>query len=82
MKEDRHGAMVFIFLKVFLMVGMESLKLSSRSFIEGMCVVTRAPVVMIRRGSTFEPLAIRLAISGLYLFIFVVSVSGENWSLQ
>ena len=32
-------AIVFMFLKVFLMVGIGILKLSASSFIDGMCVV-------------------------------------------
>ena len=70
-------AMVFIFLKVFLMVGMGILKLSSSSFIDGMCVVALAPALMTMRGSTFHPLVMILAINGLYLSILASSVSGR-----
>ncbi|KAG0594393.1 hypothetical protein M758_UG073600 [Ceratodon purpureus] len=75
-------AMVFMFLKVFLMVSHGILKLSASSFIEGMCVVALAPAVMTIRGLTFHPLAVRLAISGLYLLVLASNVSGENLSLQ
>ncbi|KAG0565947.1 hypothetical protein KC19_7G025900 [Ceratodon purpureus] len=75
-------AIVFMFLKVFLMVSHGILKLSASSFIEGMCVVALAPAVMTMRGSTFHPLAVRLAISGLYLLVLATNVSGENLSLQ
>ena len=48
-------AMVFMFLKVFLTVGMDILKLSLSSFIDGMCVVALALAVMTIRGWTFHP---------------------------
>ena len=75
-------AMVFIFLKVFLMVSMGILKLSSSNFIDGMCVVALAPALITMRGSTFHPLAVMLAINELYLLVLASSVSGENRSLQ
>ena len=75
-------AIVFMFLKVFLMVGIGILKLSTSSFIDGMCVVALAPAVMTIRGSTFHPLAVITAINGLYLLVLASSVSGENLSLQ
>ena len=75
-------AIVFMFLKVFLMVGKGILKLSTSSFIDGMCVVALAPAVMTIRGSTFHPLAVILAINGLYLLVLASNVSGENLSLQ
>ena len=65
-------AIVLMFLKVFLMVGIGILNLSSTDFIDGMCVVALA----------FHPLAATLSISGLYLLFFTSSVSGENLSLQ
>ncbi|KAG0585479.1 hypothetical protein KC19_2G014900 [Ceratodon purpureus] len=34
------------------------------------------------RGSTFHPLAVILAINGLYLLVLASNVSGENLSLQ
>ena len=74
-------AMVFMFLKVFLMVVIGILKLSTSSFIDGMCVVALAPDVMTIRGSTFHPLATILAINGLYLLVLASSVFGENMSL-
>ena len=75
-------AMLFMFLKVLLMVGIGILNLFSSAFIDGMCVVALAPEVIIIRGSTFHPLAVMLSISGLYLLFFASSVSGENLSLQ
>ena len=75
-------AIVFMFLKVFLMVVIGILKLSTSSFIDGMCVVALAPAVMTIRGSTFHPLATILAINGLYLLVLASSVYGENLSLQ
>ena len=62
-------AIVFMFLKVFLMVVIGILKLSTSSFIDGMCVVALAPTVMTIRGSTFHSLATILAINGLYLLV-------------
>jgi hypothetical protein len=75
-------AIVLMFLKVFLMVGMGILNLFSSAFIDGMCVVALAPAVIIIRGSTFHPLAAILSINGRYFLLFVSSVSGENLSLQ
>ena len=75
-------AMVLMFLKVFLMVGIGILNLFSSDFIDGICVVALAPEVMIMRGSTFHPLAVILSINGLYLLFFASRVSGENLSLQ
>jgi hypothetical protein len=75
-------AIVLMFLKVFLMIGIGILNLFSSDFIEGMCVVALAPAVIIIRGSTFHPLAAILSINGLYLLFFASSVSGENLSLQ
>ena len=75
-------AIVLMFLKVFLMVGMGILNLSSSDFIDGMCVVALAPAVIIIRGSTLHPLAAIHSINGLYLLFFASSVSGENLSLQ
>ena len=43
-------AIVLMFLKVILMVGIGILKLFSSGFIEGMCVVALAPAVIILRG--------------------------------
>jgi hypothetical protein len=75
-------AIVLMFLKVFLMVGVGILNLFSRDFMDGMCVVALAPAVIIIRGSIFHPLAAILSINGLYLLFFASSVSGENLSLQ
>ena len=75
-------AIVFMFLKVFLMVGIGIWNFSSSDFIDGMCVVALAPAVMTIRGSTFHPRAVILAISGLYLLFLASSVPGENLSFQ
>ena len=56
-------AMVFIFLKKILMVGMDILKFSSSNFIDGMCVVALAPLMTIS-GLTFHRLAMIEAING------------------
>ena len=71
-------AIVLMFLKVFLVVGIGILNLFSSDFIDGMCVVE----VITIRGSTFHPLAVILSINGLYLLFFASSVYGENLSLQ
>jgi hypothetical protein len=75
-------AIVLMFLKVFLMIGIGIFNLFSSDFIEGMCVVALAPAVIIIRGSTFHPLAAILSINGLYLLFFASSVLGENLSLH
>jgi hypothetical protein len=75
-------AIVLMFLKVFLMVGIGILNLFSSAFIDGMCVVALAPAVIVIRGSTFHSLAAILSINGLYLLFFASNVSGENLSLQ
>jgi hypothetical protein len=75
-------AIVLIFLKVFLMVGIGILNLFSSDFIDGMCVVALAPAVIMIRGSTFHPLAAILSINGLYFLFFASIVYGENLSLQ
>ena len=56
------------------MVGIGILKLVSSNFIDGMCVVALAPAVMTIRGSTFHPLAAILAISGMYVFDFLLQL--------
>ena len=75
-------AMVLIFLKVFLMVTMGSLRLVSRISIDAMWVVALAPAVMTISGSIFHPLAAILSISGLYLVVFASIAYGENLLLQ
>ena len=50
-------AMVLMFLKEFLMVGVGILNLFSSDLIDGMCVVALAPPMIIIRGWTFHPLA-------------------------
>ena len=66
-------AIVLMFLKVFLMVGMGILNLFSSAFIDGMCVVALAPAVIIIRGSAFHPLATIVSINGRY-FLFLCRV--------
>ena len=44
-------AIVFMFLKVFLMIGIGILNFFSMDFIEGMCVVALAPAVIMIMGS-------------------------------
>ena len=75
-------AIVLMFLKVFRMDNIRSLNLSSRSFIEGMCVAAMAPVVITMSGPIFQPRPSMLSISGLYLLTLASSVAGENISLQ
>ena len=75
-------AIVFMFLKVFLMIGIGILNLFSIDFIEGMCVVALAPAVIIIMGSTFHPRAAILSSNALYLLFFASIASGENLSLQ
>jgi hypothetical protein len=75
-------AIVLMFLKVFLMVGIRILNLFSSDFIDGMCVVALAPEVIMIKGSTSHPLAAMLSINGLYLLCFASSIYGENLSLQ
>ena len=75
-------AIVLMFLKVFLMVGIGILKLFLSDFIDEMCVVAMAHALMMIRGLTFHPLATILAIGGKYLLFFASSVSSENMSLQ
>jgi hypothetical protein len=75
-------AIVLMFLKVFLMVGICILNFFSSAFIDGICAVALAPAVIIIRGSTFHPLAAMLSINGLYLLFFASSVSGDNLSLH
>ena len=56
-------AMVSIPLKVCFIIFYGILSFSSKIFIEGMCVVALAPVVMIISGSTFHPLLVMFSIS-------------------
>ena len=75
-------AMVLIFLKVFLMVAIGILRVSSSVFIDGMWAVAQAPAVITISGSIFQPLEAMLSISGLYLLVFNSVASLENLSLQ
>ena len=56
--------MVFISLKVYLKALGRILNIFFRIFMEDMCVVALAPTIMIIKGSTFDPLFIRLLING------------------
>ena len=75
-------AMVLMFLKVLRMDDIGSLNLSSSNFIDGMCVVALAHVVITMSGSIFHPRAAMFSISGFYLLALASSVSGENLSLH
>ena len=75
-------AMMLISMKVCLIVSFGILNFSSKIFIEGVCVVALAPVVMTISGSTFHPLLVMLSISGWYFSILRVMISGEYLSLQ
>jgi hypothetical protein len=84
-EEDGHGILYgngIDVLKVFRMFGIGILKFSSRIFIDGVCVASRAPAVITMSGSIFQPLGVMFSIRGLYLLILASSVSGENLSLQ
>jgi hypothetical protein len=50
-------AIVLMFLKVFLMVGIGILNLFSSDFIDGMCVVALAPAVIIMQRFVYVILA-------------------------
>jgi hypothetical protein len=55
-EEDRHGILYgngIDVKKVFLMVGIGSLNLSSSIFIDGVCVAALAPAVITMSGSIF-----------------------------
>ena len=56
--------MVLISLKLCLIFFFDILKLSSKIFIEGMCVVALALAVMTINGSTLHPLLVMLSTSG------------------
>ena len=58
------------------------LNFSSKTFIEGICVVALALAIMTISGSTSHPLLVMLSISGWYFSIFLTIVLGENLSLQ
>ena len=59
-------AMLFISLNVYFMVVSGILKVVSRSFIDGACVVPLAPTVMTMSGSTFHPRSMMLSRRGWY----------------
>jgi hypothetical protein len=75
-------AIMFIFFKVCVMVGMGILKVSWSEVIEGMWVVALAPAVIIIIGTTFQPLAQILLRSESYLVCLEATLSRENLSLQ
>ena len=57
--------------------------MSSKSFIEGMCVAALAHAVITTSGSIFQPRSAMLSISGLYLLTLASStVAGENLLVQ
>ena len=58
--------MVLISLKVCVMIFFGIF--SSRIFIEGMCVVALAPVVITINGSTFHPLLAMLFMNDWYFY--------------
>ena len=74
--------MVLMSMKVCLIVSLGILNFSSKIFIDGVCVVALAPVVMTISGSTFHLLLVMLSISGWYFSVLRVMVFGENLSLQ
>jgi hypothetical protein len=68
-------AIMFMFLRVCLMVGMGSLKVVWSEFMEGMWVVAWAPAVMIIIGATVQPRAQILFRSESYLAVFEETLS-------
>ncbi|KAG0573087.1 hypothetical protein KC19_VG147700 [Ceratodon purpureus] len=73
-------AMVLIALNVCFIEFSESLNVFLSSCIGGMCVVPRAPAVIIMMGSTFQPWFLMSLIRGRYFIMFLPIVSGENLS--
>ena len=57
-------------------------KIFSMIFIEGMCIVALTPTTIMIKGSTFHSLLVIFYISSWYISIFVVTIFGENLSLQ
>ena len=53
-----------------IIVSFGILNFSSKIFIERVCVVALAPIVMMISGSTFYPLLVILSISGWYFSVF------------
>ena len=60
-------AMEIILLKVYLMEFLSILNISLMIFIEGMCIVALAPIVMTISDSTFHPLLVMLSMSNWYV---------------
>ena len=75
---------MFISLKVFLMACLEILNFVLRIFIEWICDVALAHVVITISDFTFEPLLVIFSISGRYFSIFVVIVFRKiyHYSMQ
>ncbi|KAG0605268.1 hypothetical protein M758_9G044600 [Ceratodon purpureus] len=73
-------AMVLIALNVCFIEFSDSLNDFPSCCIGGMCVVPRAPTVIIMMGSTFQPWFLMSLIRGRYLIIFLPIVLGENLS--
>ena len=63
-------AMTLISSNVYLMLSLGILNVVSILSIEGVCVATLAPAMMMISESTFHPMLIILSISGLYIFFF------------
>ena len=63
-------AMILISSNVYLMLSLGILNVVSILSIEGVCVATLAPAMMMISESTFHPMLIILSISGLYIFFF------------
>ena len=74
-------AIVFNSMNVFFMEVLGILSFSFKIFIEGICVVARAPIVMTISRSTFHCLFIIELISGWYFSDFLFMISYENPSL-
>ena len=74
--------MTFISLKVFPVDVLEILNVLRIESMDGACVATQAPDVIMIRGSIFRPLALMSSSSDLYLSRFRSIVSGESRSLQ
>ncbi|KAG0605857.1 hypothetical protein M758_9G093700 [Ceratodon purpureus] len=73
-------AMVLIVLNVCFIEFSDNLNVFSSCCIGGMCVVPRAPAVIIMMGSTFQPWFFMSLIRGRYFINFLPVVSGENLS--
>ena len=72
---------MLIVLNVCLILVSYILNIFSSCFMEGACVVPRAPAVMTKSGSTFHPSCLSLSNNGWYLVILLFMVSCGNLSL-